>query len=111
MRLYKTGPLKSNPRANDITQGIYHQGHGRRGTQESGWGWARGAALAWEWVREMLCFNRNRKHAEPQNQVIKRGSAKGDPIWKRVARNLGELKPNHSTEERREGFRGSLKGG
>lgn len=36
--------------------------------------------------------------------VIKRGSTKGDPIWKWEARNLGEQKPNHLSEERKWGL-------
>ena len=33
------------------------------------------------------------------NSVTKRGSAKGDPIWKLEARNLGKQKPNYLVEE------------
>lgn len=61
MSLYTTGPWKSNRRANDTTHCIYHQGHGRRGTtgvRAGGRLGARGAGLAWPWVREMLYFHR-----------------------------------------------------
>lgn len=50
-------------------------------------------------------------YAEPQSQVIKRGSAKGDLAGKREARNPGELEPQHSAEEKRLGLRGGLQGG
>lgn len=56
-------------------------------------------------------FQLNRIHAEPQSQVIERGSAKGDLAGKREARNPGELEPQHAAEGKRSGVRGGLQGG
>lgn len=38
------------------------------------------------------------------DSVIKRGSTKADPLWKWEARNLGEQKPKHLSEERKWGL-------